>query len=646
VAGKRVIEVELVSDSSKFRSGMDQAEKKSGGFGGALAKVGKMAAVGLAGGLTVAVGAGKKFIEAAEESRKVSQQTEAVIKSTGGAAGVTAKQVGDLAGSISKKTGVDDEAIQSGQNMLLTFKNLKDEAGKGNDIFTQSTKIMTDMSVALGQDATQSAMQLGKALNDPVKGVGALSRVGVTFTEEQKKSIKTMVEHGNVAGAQKVILKELAGEFGGSAEAQASASDKAKVAFGNLQEAIGNQLLGAYDKVMTFAGKFIEQLQSGHGAGARLKDVALDLANAIKNLATFLWNAKEAIGAVAAVLVVGKGAALAWSAGVTVASFVTGGWATTFWALNAAMRANPLGFVATVLAVVAGALVYAWTNSETFRTVVTGAFTVVATIATSLWGVIKAVFGGIVSAISGAWRAISGAAGPAWETIRTVLTGYWNAISGAASGAWNAIKNYIVNPIVSAAKAVANAAGDIVRWLGDAWGTVKGAANTAWNAIERAIVNPMGDALRGIQSKVNSIKEWLGNAWGDVKDTISRVGNGIVNAMTAPFERAWNSISSVVSRIKGAVSSIASLPGKALKAVIPGYAAGTNYASGGIKLVGEHGPELIYSRGGESIKTASETRQIMSGGGSSGVNITIHGNVGSMRSARVLAADVTNRMRF
>jgi hypothetical protein len=55
----------------------------------------------------------------------------------------SAKQVGNLATAISNKVGIDDEAIQSGQNLLLTFKNIRNEAGKGNDIFNQTTSIMT-----------------------------------------------------------------------------------------------------------------------------------------------------------------------------------------------------------------------------------------------------------------------------------------------------------------------------------------------------------------------------------------------------------------------------------------------------------------------------------------------------------------------
>ena len=130
-------------------------------------------------------------------------------------------QVGDLVTAISNKAGYDDEAIQSGANLLLTFTNIRNEAGKGNDIFNQSTRILTDMSTAMGTEPKQAAIQLGKALNDPIKGISALSRVGVTFTDGQKKTIKSLVDGGKTMQAQKIILKELNSEFGGSAAAQA-----------------------------------------------------------------------------------------------------------------------------------------------------------------------------------------------------------------------------------------------------------------------------------------------------------------------------------------------------------------------------------------------------------------------------------------
>ena len=135
----------------------------------------------------------------AREAQKVGALTNQVIKSTGGAANVTAKHVGDLATAISNKVGVDDEAIQSGENLLLTFKNVRNEAGKGNDIFDQATHSLVDlaagMAAASGGELNfrSSTTLIGKALNDPIKGLTALSRVGVSFTDQQKEQIKTLV---------------------------------------------------------------------------------------------------------------------------------------------------------------------------------------------------------------------------------------------------------------------------------------------------------------------------------------------------------------------------------------------------------------------------------------------------------------------
>lgn len=95
---------------------------------------------------------GVSSVKAFKEAQLVTAQTEAVLKSTGGAANVTKDQVLDLASAIRDYSGVEDEAIQSGENMLLTSTNIRNEVGKGNDIFTQTTKTMVDMSVVLEQD--------------------------------------------------------------------------------------------------------------------------------------------------------------------------------------------------------------------------------------------------------------------------------------------------------------------------------------------------------------------------------------------------------------------------------------------------------------------------------------------------------------
>lgn len=192
----------------------ENAGKKAGGLGKTLADVGKIAGgIVIAKGFEAGASAIKNAFSAAVDFQKMQAATAAVIESTGGKAGVTAKAVTDLSNSLEKVTAIDDQVIQGAQNLLLTFTNI------GKDVFPSATEAVLNMSTAMGTDANGAAIQLGKALNDPVKGITALTRVGVTFTDEQKKTIEAMVEMGDVAGAQKVILKELEVEFGGAARA-------------------------------------------------------------------------------------------------------------------------------------------------------------------------------------------------------------------------------------------------------------------------------------------------------------------------------------------------------------------------------------------------------------------------------------------
>jgi len=205
--------VPIIADTSGLTRGLTQGTSGLRKFGKMAAIVGGAAALG---GLVATLKIG---VDEFMQAQKVMAQTGAVLKSTGGAANVTAGRITSMSESLMKLSGIDDEAIQSGQNLLLTFTKIRNETGKGNNIFDQATLAMTNLSVAMGKDLSSSAILVGKALNDPVKGVGALSRAGVQFTASQKDTIKALVESGNVMGAQKMILKELETQFGGSAKA-------------------------------------------------------------------------------------------------------------------------------------------------------------------------------------------------------------------------------------------------------------------------------------------------------------------------------------------------------------------------------------------------------------------------------------------
>ncbi len=222
-----------VGSTAALKTGVAAAGEEAGIAGGTKLKSGLFNTVkGLAGPIIGIMALDKlfEFVKGGAQDWGVLQaavrQTNAVLTSTGGAANISSDGITTLTESLSKKTAMDQAAIRSGENMLLTFTNVKNGVGKGNDIFNQATGTILDMSKALGQDTKNSAIQLGKALNDPIKGVTALQRVGVTFTSTQKDQIKSMVAANNTMGAQKIILAELNKEFGGSAAASATGGAK------------------------------------------------------------------------------------------------------------------------------------------------------------------------------------------------------------------------------------------------------------------------------------------------------------------------------------------------------------------------------------------------------------------------------------
>lgn len=180
-------------------------------------------------------------VSAAGEAAEAQARVSAAIKSTGGVAGVTLTSLEDMAKGLQQVTTFEDDAILSGQSMLLTFTRI----GKG--VFPQATEAMLNMSTAMGSDLKSAAIQLGKALNDPVEGIGALSRVGVQLSKEQEALIKAFVRVGDVESAQKIILQELEVQMGGLARATAKTGAGPLKQFqnliGDIKEDLGTALL-------------------------------------------------------------------------------------------------------------------------------------------------------------------------------------------------------------------------------------------------------------------------------------------------------------------------------------------------------------------------------------------------------------------
>jgi len=247
---------DLAAAKKKTEGGIGQIVGNVQKLGGmALAGIG-IAAGAVAGAAVVAFKALSGMVNEAAEAEVVQAQLNAVLASTGGVAGITAERANELADSLSKITRFDDEAIISGESLLLTFTNI------GQNVFPAATQTMLDMSTVLGQDLESSARMLGRALNDPVQGMSALTRVGITFSEEQKKTIQALTEAGQLEEAQGIILDALAVKFGGAAAAAgqtfAGQMDILKNRMANVREEIGGALLPVAGKLMDWFGQAVD----------------------------------------------------------------------------------------------------------------------------------------------------------------------------------------------------------------------------------------------------------------------------------------------------------------------------------------------------------------------------------------------------
>ena len=260
------------ADLTDFKHGMNEAKSLAGKVGqgfksaeaGSFALLGAVAAVG-AGVAAFGVSSVKAYMDAEEAAA----QLNAVIKSTGGAAGLTSQELQKQASALQAVTKFSDEAVMAAQAMLLTFTQLK------GDVLKEATVLTLDFAQAMGTDAKSAALQLGKALNDPSNGLTKLQRAGVTFTDQQKEQIKAMQAAGDTAGAQRTILAELRKEFGGSAEA-AGGTFAGKLAilkntFGDLQETVGGFIVTALMPLADAFSRWIEKVNEAGGLAPYLQ---------------------------------------------------------------------------------------------------------------------------------------------------------------------------------------------------------------------------------------------------------------------------------------------------------------------------------------------------------------------------------------
>jgi len=135
---------------------------------------------------------------------------EALFQSTGGSAGFTSREINEMSERLAVSTMASASDMRNAAGVLMTFKSISGE------VFEESLRLTQDIGAVMGTSAVSGAKQLGKALEDPTTNMTALTRAGISFTDNEKERIKTLQESGRLGEAQAFIIETLKNQVGGA----------------------------------------------------------------------------------------------------------------------------------------------------------------------------------------------------------------------------------------------------------------------------------------------------------------------------------------------------------------------------------------------------------------------------------------------
>jgi hypothetical protein len=575
----------------------NKAAKAGKGIGGKFSGALKASvALGSAAAVAGVAAFGKASIDAAQESVVAQSRLRNVFSSMGDKTGQATDAAIKYASALQSQTAIEDETIMAAQAKLATFGKVSDVTARQAGIFDRATKAAADLAATGFGSMESNSIQLGKALQDPVKGIAALGRAGVTFTAQEKARIKTLVESGKQTEAQKLVLGAIEKQVGGTAAATATASDKMKVAFGEVQESIGGALLPVVSAVaplitdtFTKLGPILQRAaQAALGFIIRIaasvvawfrsnwpsiraiavetfKRIAAVVVPIVQRLADFFTNTLlPAVGVVGDAVadiapdIIGlftKIGAIAGEVFPKLASVldtivpVLGKLIAKFVRFVGLLARNAdivLAILSPVLAYIAAMKVWA-------------AIQAAVTVATNLWAAAQTALNvvlalnpialivlaivGLVAALVVAYQKVGwfhDAVDALWQGVQVAF----DFIIAAAKGVldwlrnnWQTVLAIITGPV-----------GLIVLLITKNWNTIKAATLAVWNGIKTAI-----------GAAVNAVKAVVTGAWNTLKSVTSSVFNGIRNTISSVWATVKNTAKNAID---GVVSTVTGLPGR------------------------------------------------------------------------------------
>lgn len=460
-------------------------------------------------------------------------------------------------------------SAQLASNGIPNYMELTEAAGNLNAVAGGSEETFKSVAMMLTQTAGAGKLttENWNQLADAIPGASGLMQEAMLKNGAYTGNFRDAMEKGEISSDEfNQAITEL-GMNPGAIEA-AKSTDTLGGSWDRLKSTVVNAIQGIIEKigVENITG-FINTLST------KIEDAIPKMAEFAGKLGSFAkWIADNRepltwlVGIIGGITLAIKALGVA-SLVFTSISVVTGGWVIAIGAL-------------------VGALVVAYTKSETFRNIVNAAFTAVKKVVMDVIDNLVAYYKMLWSILQWLWGNIS-----AWASwVGNKFIEMKNSVVTTVQNLWNSVKNFFSNGI------------------GDTWNKIVGWAANVWNKfgemktnVSRAVTDTWTGIKDSFSGGISTVINWMKDLPHKIASAVSNGKNAVKDAFKGIFNAALKAIGNPVNAIiRGASWVLEKLGADKLEEWdVPQYAKGT--PSGGHPI---NGPMMVNDgRGAETVIT-------------------------------------------